>query len=315
MLRKKILLTGATGFIGQQLVKRLSHVAEVSLCVALRSCEEQFAEPRVTVFSPLDLLVAVNWQDALKGCDVVIHTAARAHIMKESAKDPLTEFRQVNVQGTLTLARQAAQSGVKRFIFISSIGVNGEVTTGGVAFKPTDSPNPSNPYALSKYEAEQGLQCLATETEMEIVIIRPPLVYGAGAKGNFHRMIRWLQKGFPLPLGAINNKRSFVAIDNLLSLIVTCIDHPAAANEIFLVSDGADLSTTAFLQKISRIMNRPARLIPVPQSMLNIAATLLGRKADFQRLCGSLQIDMSKTCNLLHWQPEVSMDEALRSFL
>lgn len=217
----------------------------------------------------------------------------------------------MNREGTLNLAQQAAKQGVKRFIFMSSIGVNGSSTLHNQAFSADDLPNPGNPYAVSKYEAEQGLQCLAKETEMEVVIIRPPLIYGAGAKGNFQRLIQWLQKGFPLPLGAINNKRSFVSIDNLLSLILSCIDYPSAANEIFLVSDGEDISTTALLQKMSQIMNIPARLLHVPQSILSVIAYFLGRKVDFQRLCGSLQIDINKTCKMLDWKPEVSIEETL----
>lgn len=308
----EVLLTGATGFVGGQLVKRLQQNAEVSLRIALRSSGGQFSDSRLTVFSPVDLSINADWSVMLQGCDVVIHTAARAHIMKETAKDPLNEFRKINTEATLNLANQAAQQGVKRFIFISSIGVNGNITTGSQLFSADDLPNPSTPYAISKYEAEQGLQELAKETNMEIVIIRPPLVYGASAKGNFHRLIQWLKKGIPLPLGAINNKRSFVSLDNLLSMIITCIEHPAAANQIFLVSDGEDISTTALLKKMSQVMNQPARLVPVPQSMLSLAAYLLGRKDDLQRLCGSLQIDISKTRELLGWKPEVSIEETLR---
>lgn len=312
MKPNEVLLTGATGFIGGQLVKRLMQDSDVSLRLAIRTAGEQFRDPRMTVFSPVDLSNNSDWSLMLQGCDVVIHTAARAHVMKETVKDPLSEFRKINTEATLNLAGQAAQQGVKRFIFISSIGVNGNTTTQSQLFSADDLPNPSNPYAISKYEAEQGLQHLAKESNMEIVIIRPPLVYGASAKGNFHRLIQWLKKGIPLPLGAINNKRSFVSIDNLLSLILTCIEHPAAANQIFLVSDGEDISTTVLLKKMSQLMNQPARLLPVPQSLLSLAANLLGRKDDLQRLCGSLQVDISKTREMLGWKPEVSMEETLR---
>lgn len=312
MKPKEVLLTGATGFIGGQLVKRLLQDTEVSLRIVLRAAGEQFRDPRMTVFSPVDLSINSDWSVMLQGCDVVIHSAARAHIMKETAKDPLSEYRKINTEATLNLAGQAAQQGVKRFIFISTIGVNGNTTTRSQVFSADDLPNPSNPYAISKYEAERGLQRIAKESNMEIVIIRPPLVYGPSAKGNFHRLIHWLKKGIPLPLGAINNKRSFVSIDNLLSLILTCIEHPAAANQIFLVSDGEDISTTVLLKKMSQIMKQPARLLPIPQSMLSLVANLLGRKDDLQRLCGSLQIDITKTREVLGWKPEVSMEETLR---
>jgi nucleoside-diphosphate-sugar epimerase len=294
MKPNEVLLTGATGFIGGQLVKQLMQDTEVSLRLALRTAGEQFRDRRMTVYSPIDLSINADWSLMLQGCDVVIHTAARAHVMKETVKDPLSEFRKINTEATLNLAGQAAQQGVRRFIFISSIGVNGNRTARSQPFSADDLPNPSNPYAISKYEAEQGLLRLAKESSMEIVIIRPPLVYGVSAKGNFQRLIQWLKKGIPLPLGAINNKRSFVSIDNLLSLILTCIEHPAAANQIFLVSDGEDISTTVLLKKMSQLMNKPARLLPVPQSLLSLAANLLGRKDDLQRLCGSLQVDISK---------------------
>ncbi|KTD30165.1 UDP-glucose 4-epimerase family protein [Legionella maceachernii] len=315
MLNGHILLTGATGFVGRPLVKRLINDTKASLKLAIRSSTEQFTNPRITVFAPIDISGSTDWSTVLKDCEVIIHMAARAHVLNETAEDPISEFRKVNTEGTLNLARQAAQYGVKRFIFLSSIGVNGNETVRDQVFSANDLPNPSNPYALSKHEAEQGLQRLAEETQMEVVIIRPPLIYGVGAKGNFHRLIQWLQKGVPLPLGAINNKRSFVAITNLLSLIMRCIDHPAAANQVFLVSDGEDLSTTALLRKISQILKLPARLLPIPQRLLAPIATLLGRKADLQRLCGSLQIDISKTCATLEWEPEVTMDEALRLML
>lgn len=309
--RKKILLTGATGFVGQQLTAQLVNQKGISLRITIRSKVERFNDPRITVFSPLTISAESNWHDALDGCHAVIHTAARVHIMNETAEDPLYEFRKINVEGTLNLARQAARLGVKRFIFLSSIKVNGESTSCNQVFSPDDLPNPSDPYAISKHEAEQELRLLSAKTGMEFVIIRPPLIYGPGVKGNFQRMILWLQKGLPLPFGSVKNKRSFVSIDNLISLIMTCIDHPKAANQTFLVSDGEDLSTTDLLKKIGQAMNKPARLLPIPQSVLTLFATLLGQKAVFQRLCGSLQLDISKTCKMLNWKPDVSMSEAL----
>ena len=266
----------------------------------------------VETISISTISATTDWQQALENCDVIIHTAARVHVMKESAANPLHEFRQVNVEGTLNLARQAAQQGVKRFIFISSIKVNGEETQLGHVYSPEDSPAPQDAYGISKYEAEQGLMTLAAETDMQIVIIRPTLVYGPGVKGNFQRMIRCLHRGFPLPVKSVRNKRSFVSIDNLVDLIIRCIEHPRAANQVFLVSDDEDLSIVELLQTISKAMNKPSRLIPVSYWILKNLAKIFGKQAILQRLCGSLQVDITKTCDLLDWKPQVSTDEALR---
>jgi len=232
--------------------------------------------------------------------------------MKDNVVDSLAEYRCINVDATIYLARQAAAAGVKRFIFISSIKVNGEATFYGKQFLPTDEPRPRDAYGLSKMEAEQGLMELASETGLEVVIIRPPLVYGAGVKGNFASMIKLVERGFPLPLGAIHNKRSLVGIDNLVDLIIRCIDHPAAANQVFLAGDGKDLSTTELLRGVGEAMGNPARLIPVPAGLLQLGATLLGKKAMAQRLLESLQVDISKTCELLDWKPPYTVDEGLR---
>lgn len=248
----------------------------------------------------------------MKGVDVVIHCAARVHVMHDQAVDPLIEFRKVNLAGTLNLARQAAAAGVQRFVFISSIKVNGEGTAPGMPYHADDAVTPLDAYGISKHEAEQGLLALAAETGMEVVIIRPVLVYGPGVKANFLNMMSWLYKGIPLPFGAIYNKRSLVALDNLVDLIVTCIDHPAAANQVFLVSDGDDLSTTDLLRRMGRALGKPARLIPIPSKWLEFGARLLGKQALAQRLCGSLQVDISKTRELLGWTPPVSVDEGLR---
>ena len=232
--------------------------------------------------------------------------------MNENAVDALAEFRKVNVEGTLRLAQCAAESGVKRFIFISSIKVNGESTLPGQPFKADDHPNPQDPYGVSKYEAEEALKRLGHDTGMEVVIIRPSLVYGPGVKANFLSMLSWLNKGFPLPLGSIRNQRSLVAIENLVSLIVTCIDHPSAANQTFLASDGEDLSTTQILRCLSKALGKPARLWPLPEVLLNLVASALGKQAVAQRICGSLQVDISKNRELLGWTPPINMDKAMR---
>jgi UDP-glucose 4-epimerase len=254
-----------------------------------------------------------NWTDALDGGDgVVIHLAARVHVMQDVAVDPLAEFRMINVEGTLNLARQAAEAGVRRFIYLSTIKVNGEQTLPGHPFTERDLPAPLDPYGISKYEAEQGLRKLAQHTKMEVVIIRPPLVYGPGVKANFLNMMRWLHKGLPLPFATINNRRSLVALDNLIDLIVVCLKHPEAANQTFLVSDGEDLSTTGLLHRMAHALGRPPRLLPIPTSLLKVVAAILGRRDMAQRLCGSLQVDISKTKTLLGWSPPISVDEGLR---
>lgn len=304
-----ILLTGATGFLGSVLVRALSRRKDMSLAVALRTQKPSLCSTTHVVG---ECSADTGWSAALAGQQVVIHAAARAHIMKDEVPDPLAEYRRVNVDGTLNLARQAAAAGVKRFIFISSIKVNGEATALGRPFTANAVSAPEDPYGISKLEAEQGLMQLAAETGMEVVIIRPPLVYGPGVKGNFASMIKLVEKGIPLPLGAVGNKRSLVGVDNLVDLIIRCIAHPAAANQVFLAGDGADLSTTELLRSVGRAMGKPARLIPVPAGMLQLGATLLGKKAMAQRLLGSLQVDVSKTCELLDWKPPYTVEEGLR---
>ena len=307
-----ILVTGATGFVGGTVVRRLlADDQSQSIVVVVRrddQCWPQRVFPRVTG----DLEPSNNWSVALADVSAVVHCAARVHVMADTAADPLEEFRRVNVQGTLNLARQAAVAGVRRFVFISSIKVNGESTQPGHPFTADDAPAPLDAYGISKREAEQGLRELSAQTGMEVVIIRPPLVYGLGVKANFAAMMRWLQRGVPLPLGGIHNQRSLVALDNLVDLIVTCITHPAAANQTFLVSDGEDVSTTELLRRMGQAMNCPARLIPVPVSWLKLAATLVGKQDMAQRLCGSLQVDIEKTRQLLGWRPPLTLDQGLK---
>ena len=252
------------------------------------------------------------WSTALRGVDAVIHLAARVHVMRNSAREPLVEFHRVNTEGTLNLASQAAEVGVRRFIFLSTIGVNGSSTLYGKVFAPTDTPSPHDPYSKSKYEAEIGLHSIARSTGMEVVIIRSPLVYGANAPGNFGKLTRLVAKGLPLPFGSITNRRSLMGIDNLVDFMVTCLEHPAAANETFLVSDGEDLSTPDLIRRMARAMDRPARLLPVPSSVLMATAAMLGRRDMAQRLCGSLQVDISKSRQLLGWNPPFSVDEGLK---
>lgn len=301
-----VLVTGASGFIGGALVDRL--LAEGVPTVA--TVRRPLTGGRTIAVG--DIGPDTDWRDPLAGVDCVVHLAARVHVMHDRAADPLAEFRKVNVDGTLALARQAVAAGVRRFIFVSSIKVNGEGTAPGRPFAADDAPAPADAYGISKLEAERSLLALAAETGMQMVIIRPALVYGPGVKANFRSMMSWLSKGVPLPLGAIENRRSLVALDNLVDLIVTCLNHPAAAGQVFLVSDGEDLSTTELLRRMGAALGRPARLLPVPAAWLDGAARLLGRGAVAQRLCGSLQVDIEKTRRLLDWTPPVTVDEALR---
>lgn len=307
----KILVTGATGFIGHALLEHVTGRQEFS---ARGTVRRQVDDSPVGVESVhvVDVNAETDWRAAVTGMNVIVHTAARVHVMQDTASDPLAAFRRVNVAGTLNLARQAADAGVCRFVFISSIKVNGEGTPLGSPYTAAAVPAPVDPYGITKWEAEEGLRQLAVETGMEVVIIRPPLVYGPGVTANFLSMIRWLNTGIPLPLGAIDNKRSLVALDNLVDLIVTCIDHPAAANQIFLVSDDEDLSTTELIRRMARALGCPARLIPVPMTVLMAAATLLGKREVAARLCGSLQVDITKARKVLGWTPSVSVDEGLR---
>ena len=305
-----ILVTGATGFVGRSLVTKLaSDGHDTRACVRH---DTAVMPDGVQAWQVGDLTGEVDWRPTLGGIEIVVHAAARVHVMDEIAADALSEFRRVNVAGTLNLARQAATAGVQRFVFISSIKVNGEATQPGHPFTADEAPAPQDAYGLSKMEAEQGLREIAAETGMEFVIIRPPLVYGPGVKANFSAMMRWLRRGVPLPLGAIHNQRSLVALDNLVDLVVTCLRHPAAANQTFLVSDGEDVSTTELLRRMGQAINCPARLIPVAASWLEQAAALIGKRNMAQRLCGSLQVDIQKTRQLLGWSPPVTLDQGLK---
>jgi len=304
-----ILITGANGFVGSYLAKKLSNLPAVKLTLAARVAS---TTQLVKTFKVNQIDSTTEWSEALVGCQSVVHTAARAHVMKDEVADPLTEYRRVNVDGTLNLARQAAEAGVRRFIFISSIKVNGEQTLIGKPFTAEDIPAPEDAYGISKYEAEQGLLQIAADSGLEVVIIRPPLVYGPGVKGNFSSMMQVVKKGFPLPLGAINNMRSLVALDNLVDLIITCINHPAAANQVFLAGDGEDLSTTELLRGVAKAAGVPSRLLPVPASVLMFMASLLGKKEMAQRLLGTLQVDISKARDLLDWTPLLTVEKGLR---
>jgi nucleoside-diphosphate-sugar epimerase len=302
----KVIVTGANGFLGRPLCAELRLAGHEVLAVA-RSMNAEIDGFKREIVGSIDS--GTDWLAILRNVDVIVHLAARVHVMNDRSLDPLAEFRKVNVEGTLNLARQAALAGIKRFIFISSIKVNGENTSIGSPFTEEGPADPQDAYGISKFEAEQGL---LQQTGMEVVIIRPPLVYGPGVKANFASMMQVVKRGIPLPLGAIHNKRSFVYVGNLASLILRCIGHPAAVNQVFLVSDGCDLSTTELLRECADALGVKARLLPVSQRLIEVAATLLGKKDIAQRLCGNLQIDITKANILLGWTPPISVAEGLK---
>lgn len=308
---KTILITGASGFIGKALTLHLhknNFQVETLTRSVINGLPSSIRQNHFEGFPASNGLYKI-----LKGIDVVVHCAARVHIMNEKATNPLTAFREVNVKGTRNLAEHAKKAGVKRFILLSSIKVNGEETKHGFAYRSSDPPQPSDPYGISKFEAENAIRRISTKTDMEHVIIRPVLVYGPGVKANFAQLIRMIAKGIPLPLGSCKNKRSLLAIDNLVDLIATCIDHPAAANQTFLASDNDDQTTTELIRKIGLSLHRPAKLIPFPHKLLKHAATILGKHSIAKRLLGSLQVDISHTCRTLDWQPPTTIKEALQN--
>jgi nucleoside-diphosphate-sugar epimerase len=304
-----VLVTGATGFVGTSLCASLARTS-TPMRVAVRHTGATV--PGVDIATIDAIGPHTLWSHALQDCETVVHLAARAHVMREKASDPLASYRSVNTAGTLHLARQAAASGVRRFIFLSSIKVNGEATVPGQAFRADDTARPQDPYGTSKWEAEQGLQQIAQDTGLEVVVIRPPLVYGPGVKANFAALLKAISQKLPLPLGAIHNLRSLVSVDNLVDLIITCVTHPAASQQTFLVSDGEDLSTTELVRRMAHALNQPSRLLPIPAWMLVAAANLVGRGAAAQRLCGNLQVDIQHTRNVLNWTPPFTVDEGLR---
>ncbi len=311
MTSKRILVTGANGFVGEALMRRLMGEGKYEPLGTVRGLDS-CRDVRCECVAVGDIASDTQWRNALEGVNVVVHTAARAHVMAETEVDALDAYRGVNVEGTRRLAEQAAEAGVRRFVFLSSVKVNGEETAPGSPFRADDAPSPEDDYGRSKWEAEQALREVAEKTGLEVVIIRPPLVYGPGVKGNFATMMDWVAKGVPLPLGAINNRRSLVALDNLVDLISVCIDHPAAANQVFLAGDGEDLSTTELLRRVGKAMDLSARLAPVPTRLLKLGAAMLGKGDMARRLLGSLQVDISKARDVLGWKPAISVDEGLR---
>ena len=299
----KLLVTGATGFVGTALRARLA-ASRHEVVPAVRS---KSGLPHEVVVGNLD--VSTDWQPALTGCDVVIHLAARVHVMNDAAQDPQALYRATNTEATLNLARQAVQAGVKRFVFVSTVKVNGEGRD--TAYRETDVPAPEDAYAISKWEAEQGLRRIARETGLEVVILRPPLVYGPGVKANFLRLMRTVEKGWPLPLGAVRNRRSLLYLGNFVDAIRACVEHPAAAGQTFLLDDGQAVSTPELIRAVAHAMGRPARLLAVPVGVLELAGALLGKRAAVARLTGSLFVDSSAIRLRLAWTPPYTMRQGL----
>ena len=325
----RILITGANGFVGRALCA-LAQQRGIAVRAAVRQHVEEPGEIETVMVGEIN--GSTDWISALRDVDVVIHLAARVHVMCENAENPLEEFRKVNVAGTEHLARSAAASGVKRLVFISSIKVNGESTFPASSlqkkippspplskwgiknpvFSEADEANPQDPYGISKWEAEQALHRVASETGLEVVIVRPPLVYGARVKGNFEQMLKVLTKGIPLPLATVNNLRSLVYIGNFVDALLKCATHPAAAGQTYLVSDGEDVSTPELLRQLGVAMDHPAHLLPCPPVLLKLAGRLVGKSDQIDRLLGSLQIDSSKIRRELGWHPPYTLQEGLR---
>lgn len=306
----KFLVTGANGFVGQslciELMRRGSPVRG-----AIRSRCELPSGVDATIVGAID--GETNWKDALHDVELVIHLAARVHVMHDNSADPLAEFRKVNVAGTENLARSAAASGVKRLVYVSSIKVNGEATREGNKFSECDLPAPQDPYGVSKCETEQALRLVAKETGLEVVIVRPPLVYGAGVKGNFAQMLKVLHKGIPLPLASVVNRRSLVYVGNLVDALIQCATHPAAVGQTYLVSDGEDISTPDLLRQLGEAMGHPARLFSCPPVLLKLAGRLTGRADKIERLLGSLRVDSGKIRRELGWAPPYTVQQGLQA--
>lgn len=307
----RVLVTGANGFVGRQLCAELVRRGQ-NVRAAMRN-RTGFGVVGCEVAGITGLEADTAWEDALRGIEVVVHLAARVHVMREDAADPLAEFRRANVAGSENLARQAAVAGVKRLVYVSSIGVNGLSTTMAQSFSETEMPTPHNAYALSKWEAEQALHRIADETGLEIVIVRPPLVYGPGAPGNFAQLMKVLGRGIPLPLASVHNLRSLIYVGNLVDALIACATHPAAAGQTYLVSDGEDVSTPELLHQLGSAMGKPARLLPCPPTLLKFAGRLIGKAGQVERLLGSLRVDSGKIRRELDWTPPYTLRQGLQA--
>jgi nucleoside-diphosphate-sugar epimerase len=306
----RFLITGANGFVGRPLCKELFNRG-CQVRAAMRSHGQLSAPGETVTVGAID--GETDWSSALSGVDAVIHLAARVHVMKDRAADPLAEFLKVNLYGTSNLAQQAASAGVKRFVYVSSVKVNGEQTTANRPFTESDEPDPQNPYAASKWRAEQDLQRIARETGLEVVIVRPPLVYGPGVKGNFIRLLAAIDRGIPLPVAGANNMRSLVYAGNLVDALIACATHPAAAGQTYLVSDGDDVSTAMLVDMIARSLGRNNRAFNFPHAILRAVATVLGHAEQVDRFFGSLRVNDEKLRRDLAWSPPYTLEQGLHA--
>ena len=306
----KICVTGASGFVGAALCREL-HERGFFVRGIVRSLLAAAPISDIEYIAVGNLSAVTDWSSALVGSDCVIHCAARAHVMRESEVDALAAYRSVNVDGSRHLAEQAAAAGVRRLVYLSSIGVNGIHTNSREPFVVSDAPKPAEDYAISKWEAEQALWAVAANTSLELVVVRPPLVYGPGVKGNLARLMRLVCSGVPLPLGAVQNQRSLIGLHNLVDLLICCVDHPAAASRTFLASDGQDFSTSQFIRLMAEGMNRRPRLLPMPVALLQMVGSLIGKRGEIDRLIGSLQVDSRDTQMQLEWSPAVSAEDGV----
>lgn len=305
-----VLVTGANGFIGRALCSRmLTDGWQVKGTV--RSIEQMKKLPAIVDYIQIESIDSeTDWATALEQVDTVVHLAARAHVMNETHKSPLSEFRRINTEGTKHLAQMAAEAGIKRFVFLSSVKVNGEGSE--MPYTEKDEPSPIDPYGISKWEAEQALRKISSDTGLEIAVIRPPLVYGPGVKANFLRLLQLVEHGIPLPLASISNRRSLIYLGNLVDVIATCISHPKAAGQTYLVSDGEDISTSELIQRLAQAMGVSARLIPFPPALLRLAGKITGKSAELERLLGSMRIDSLKIRNELGWTPPYATQQGIK---
>ncbi len=299
------MLTGATGFVGKAVNENLK---EYSVNLTSRNAPIEFSDN----FYIKTMSSSEDFTDCLEDVDVIIHTAARVHQMNDQSSDPMSDYIETNCSGTLNLARQAVESGVKRFIFLSTIKVNGEKTTKGSPFRFDDPRICSDPYSLSKSKAEEGLISISRESKLEFTIIRPPLIYGPGVQANFKSLMMLAKKNLPLPFGNLENKRSFVSIKNLVDLILTCINHPKAANQVFLVSDDYDISTSELVIKLTEAFGKKPRLVKVNLKLLKAIAKVINKRSVIDRLCDDLQIDIEHTKKTLDWKPIISINEGIK---
>ena len=306
----RVLITGANGFVGTVLCRSLIKKSHSVRCVVRERREYLNFSKDVDIYSVGEIGPSTIWAEALRDIDIIVHLASRVHVMKDESLSPLDEYRRVNTEGTKRLAFMAALAGIQRLVYVSTVKVNGEFTH-EQPFNEDDTPNPLDPYGISKWEAEVALRHISSEKGLQVTVIRPPLVYGPEVKANFLQLLDMVNKNIPLPLLLVNNKRSMIYIENLVDAIIKCIEHPKAANQTFLVSDGQDISTPDLIKMIAKAMGKKPRLLPVPSVALKVLGRITGKQSEVERLIGNLQIDSSKIRNTLDWKPSFTVEEGI----